>query len=123
VTSPILPSVSSNSYLCSGAYCATVIIKLLCLPVELLPDSPGWSDSNRTLLSGLPDWIRTCKLCTQFPHAPQLAISQTAKDVQARRTRAAYPANRTSKLMARMRSVLLDALLCLVLPQTCFHGD
>lgn len=45
-----------------GAYCAVVIISLLNLPIELPRESPLWSrEENRTLLTGLPEWITRCQ--------------------------------------------------------------
>jgi protein farnesyltransferase subunit beta len=46
---------------CRGAYCATVLIKLLDLPVELTPESPAFREGSPTLFTGLADWVRKCR--------------------------------------------------------------
>ncbi|KAJ9151414.1 Protein farnesyltransferase subunit beta [Pleurostoma richardsiae] len=45
-----------------GAYCATVLISLLGLPLDLTPESPAWTASGEaTLFAGLPDYARRCQ--------------------------------------------------------------
>ncbi|KAK0617339.1 terpenoid cyclases/protein prenyltransferase alpha-alpha toroid [Immersiella caudata] len=45
-----------------GAYCASVIITLLNIPLDLTTDSPAWTpDGRANLLSGLGDYVRRCQ--------------------------------------------------------------
>ncbi|CAG8957238.1 hypothetical protein HYFRA_00009440 [Hymenoscyphus fraxineus] len=44
-----------------GAYCATVIISLLDLPLELPKDSSAWSPEHTSFLTGLPEWVARCQ--------------------------------------------------------------
>ncbi|KAL3423648.1 prenyltransferase and squalene oxidase [Phlyctema vagabunda] len=43
-----------------GVYCASVVITLLNLPLELSRDSPAWSE-GATLLTNVPEWIASCQ--------------------------------------------------------------
>ncbi|KAM0521169.1 hypothetical protein ACHAPE_002642 [Trichoderma viride] len=44
-----------------GAYCASVVISLLNLPLELSSDSPACAAGHTSLLSGLAEWVRLCQ--------------------------------------------------------------
>lgn len=44
-----------------GAYCATVIITLLNIPLDLTPESPAREGGLSNLLSGLGDYVHRCK--------------------------------------------------------------
>lgn len=45
-----------------GAYCASVIIKLLGLPLDLAPESPAYkADGSSNLFTGVADYVRRCK--------------------------------------------------------------
>ncbi|KAK0641173.1 beta subunit of hypothetical CAAX farnesyltransferase [Cercophora newfieldiana] len=45
-----------------GAYCASVIISLLNIPLDLTADSPAWTpDGSANLLSGLGEYVRRCQ--------------------------------------------------------------
>ncbi|KAK4232470.1 protein farnesyltransferase subunit beta [Podospora fimiseda] len=45
-----------------GAYCASVIITLLDLPLDLTPESPASKpDGSANLFTGLPDYVRRCQ--------------------------------------------------------------
>ncbi|KAK4103203.1 terpenoid cyclases/Protein prenyltransferase [Parathielavia hyrcaniae] len=45
-----------------GAYCATVIISLLRLPLHLAPESPAYTeDGSVNLLTGVGDYVRRCQ--------------------------------------------------------------
>ncbi|KAL2259773.1 hypothetical protein VTK26DRAFT_6433 [Humicola hyalothermophila] len=45
-----------------GAYCASVIITLLRLPLDLTPESPAWTgDGNANLLTGVGEYVRRCQ--------------------------------------------------------------
>ncbi|KAL7817677.1 prenyltransferase [Trichoderma aethiopicum] len=44
-----------------GAYCASVVISLLNLPLNLSPESPARAGGHTDLLSGLGDWVRLCQ--------------------------------------------------------------
>jgi protein farnesyltransferase subunit beta len=44
-----------------GAYCASVIISLLDLPLTLPSDSPGRKTETGTFFTGLPEWIGRCQ--------------------------------------------------------------
>ncbi|OHE94247.1 prenyltransferase and squalene oxidase [Colletotrichum orchidophilum] len=44
-----------------GAYCATVIVTLLDLPLDLSTDSPAWTPERPTLFTGLADYVRRCQ--------------------------------------------------------------
>lgn len=50
----------------SGAYCASVIITLLDLPLELPKDSPSWSPNFTSFLSRLPEWVAQCKFVGRY---------------------------------------------------------
>ncbi|KAF7547767.1 hypothetical protein G7Z17_g7511 [Cylindrodendrum hubeiense] len=44
-----------------GAYCASVIISLLNLPLDLSPDSPACSAGHTGLFTGLAEYVRRCQ--------------------------------------------------------------
>ncbi|KAM3535262.1 hypothetical protein MY4038_001503 [Beauveria bassiana] len=44
-----------------GAYCASVIISLLGIPLETSADSPAFAAGHKTLFSGLGEWIGRCQ--------------------------------------------------------------
>ncbi|GFP54537.1 protein farnesyltransferase subunit beta [Trichoderma asperellum] len=44
-----------------GAYCASVVISLLKLPLDLSSDSPAYAAGHTSLLSGLGEWVRLCQ--------------------------------------------------------------
>ncbi|KAK3316279.1 terpenoid cyclases/protein prenyltransferase alpha-alpha toroid [Apodospora peruviana] len=44
-----------------GAYCASVVITLLNLPLDLTPESPAHSGGLSDLFAGLADWVRRCQ--------------------------------------------------------------
>ncbi|KAJ2967538.1 hypothetical protein NQ176_g9615 [Zarea fungicola] len=44
-----------------GAYCASVIISLLGIPLELSPDSPAFVAGHKDLFSGLGEWVGRCQ--------------------------------------------------------------
>ncbi|TQV98156.1 Terpenoid cylases/protein prenyltransferase alpha-alpha toroid [Cordyceps javanica] len=44
-----------------GAYCASVIISVLGIPLETSPDSPAYAAGHRDLFSGLGEWIGRCQ--------------------------------------------------------------
>ncbi|KAK4111334.1 terpenoid cyclases/Protein prenyltransferase [Canariomyces notabilis] len=45
-----------------GAYCASVIISLLQLPLNLAPESPAWTeDGSSDLLTGVAEYVRRCQ--------------------------------------------------------------
>lgn len=44
-----------------GAYCASVIISLLGIPLETSPDSPAYAAGHKDLFSGLGEWVGRCK--------------------------------------------------------------
>ncbi|SPO04965.1 related to RAM1 - protein farnesyltransferase, beta subunit [Cephalotrichum gorgonifer] len=45
-----------------GAYCASVVISLLRLPLELSPDSPAWTpEGTTTLFTNLAEYVQLCQ--------------------------------------------------------------
>jgi len=93
---------------CRGAYCASVIIKLLGLPLDLTPESPANKADKSNLFTGVADYVRRCKyLVSSKWLAAQVELTR-----QAKRLRVEYPASPTPRPMERMHSVPSAALLC-----------
>ncbi|KAK8919565.1 Protein farnesyltransferase subunit beta [Metarhizium anisopliae] len=44
-----------------GAYCASVLISLLNIPLDLSSDSPACSAGHTDLFGGLPEWVGRCQ--------------------------------------------------------------
>ncbi|OAA70269.1 Terpenoid cylases/protein prenyltransferase alpha-alpha toroid [Cordyceps fumosorosea ARSEF 2679] len=44
-----------------GAYCASVLISVLGIPLELSPDSPACAAGHKDLFSGLAEWVGRCQ--------------------------------------------------------------
>jgi protein farnesyltransferase subunit beta len=45
-----------------GAYCASVVITLLNLPLDLTQESPAYkADGTMNLFAGLADYVRRCE--------------------------------------------------------------
>lgn len=51
----------------SGAYCATTLISLLDLPVDLPLDSPTQAAGLATLTERIPEYLSRCKTIDQLP--------------------------------------------------------
>lgn len=50
-----------------GAYCATVIVSLLNLPLDLTPESPAWTPDHPTLFTNLAEYVQRCTYPTSPP--------------------------------------------------------
>lgn len=46
-----------------GAYIAAVLITLLDLPLDLTPESPAYDGGRSNLLTGIAEYVRSCKYC------------------------------------------------------------
>ncbi|ATY59604.1 Terpenoid cylases prenyltransferase alpha-alpha toroid [Cordyceps militaris] len=44
-----------------GAYCASVLISVLGIPLEMSPDSLAYAAGHKTLFSGLGEWVGRCQ--------------------------------------------------------------
>lgn len=58
----LAPDARSRLTFTSGAYCATTIISLLDLPVDLPLDSPARRAGLGTLTERIPEYLSRCKI-------------------------------------------------------------
>lgn len=53
-----------------GAYCASVVMSLLNIPLDLPPDSPAHAAGHDNMFSGLAEWIGRCESPSPQTHTP-----------------------------------------------------
>jgi hypothetical protein len=77
-----------------GAYCASVIISLLNLPLNLSPDSPARAAGHTSLFGGLAEWISRCKLWLSLLLVASSSLTHDAKRPNVRRGHLGQPGYR-----------------------------